>query len=57
MQIAEALAIIQNISVDYDSDLLATLTYMRDHLEDFTNQEARAYRIVFAGFAEMFAPV
>lgn len=55
MNIEQALEIIQDVANDLGERLLETLMYMADNLDDFSDNEVRAYRVVRRDFQKLFA--
>lgn len=55
MTTTEALDILQAIGTSFGTGLLEVMTYMRDNIDDFSLQEKRAFRIVFADMSRLFA--
>ncbi len=55
MNIEQALEIIQDVADDLGERLLETLMYMADNLDDFSDNEVRAYRVVRRDFQKLFA--
>lgn len=57
MDITRALEIVGNVQDNFGEGLLETLMYMQDNLDDFTDTEVRAYRVVIRDFRKLFATV
>lgn len=55
MNITQAINIIEDIQLDMGEYLLETLMYMQDNLDQFSDPQVRAFRLVMADFREMFA--
>ena len=55
MNITQALEIVQDIQADMGEGLLETLMYMQDNLDQFSETQVRAFRLVMADFRKMFA--
>ena len=55
MNIEQALDIIEEVQYDLGYGLLETLMYMADNLDDFSDNEVRAYRVVRRDFQKLFA--
>ena len=53
----QAMDRIAEIAVDNGEGMLETLQYMNDNLDQFSDQDRLAFRIVFAGFQKLFARV
>lgn len=50
----QALDIIEEIQQEFDQGLLETLIYMQSNLEDFSDREREAYRVVFRNMRKLF---
>ena len=58
MNFEQAIEIVQDYQQDWAlPGLLETLMQMRDSLEDLTDRQVRAYRVVFRDMSKLFAPV
>ena len=58
MNFEQAIEIVQDYQQDWAlPGLLETLMQMRDSLEDLTDRQVRAYRVVFQDMSRLFAPV
>lgn len=58
MNFEQAIEIVQDYQQDWAlPGLLETLMQMRDSLEDLTDRQVRAYRVVFRDMSRLFAPV
>ena len=58
MNFEQALDIVEQYQQDWAlPGLLETLMQMQNSLEDLTDRECRAYRVVFNNMARLFAPV
>ena len=58
MNFEQAIEIVQDYQQDWAvAGLLETLMQMRDSLEDLTDRQVRAYRVVFRDMCKLFAPV
>ena len=55
MNITQALEIVQDIQADMGEGLLETLMYMQDNLDQFSETQVRAFRLVMIDFRKMFA--
>lgn len=55
MNRTEALVVVEAIQTEMGEGLLEVLQYMQDNLDQFTAHQRVAFRIVMAGFQEMFA--
>lgn len=55
MNIATALEIIAEIQDEMGEDLLETLLYVSENLDQFNDHRQEAFRVAFAGFRELFA--
>ena len=57
MNFEQAIEIVQDYQQDWAlSGLLETLEQMQDNIDELTDRQVRAYRVVFAGMAKLFAP-
>ncbi len=57
MNFEQALEVVQNYQQDWTlPGLLEALEQMQDSLDDLTERECRAYRVVFREMAKLFAP-
>ncbi len=57
MNFEQALEVEQNYQQDWAlPGLLEALEQMQDSLDDLTERECRAYRVVFREMAKLFAP-
>ena len=57
MTLAQACSTIETLSSDHGyRSILDLLMYMGDNLDDFTENEARAYRMFMKAGRQMFAP-
>lgn len=54
MQFTEALEVIQDVQNDFGEGLLETLMYMQSNLDDFSDKQVRAYRVVFNEMRKLF---
>lgn len=55
MNITQALEIVQDIQADMGEGLLETLMYMQDNLDQFSDNQVRAFRLAMADFRKLFA--
>ena len=55
MNIQQALYIIEDIQADMCEGLLETLMYMQDNLDQFSETQVRAFRLVMIDFRKLFA--
>lgn len=55
MDIKQALEIIEDVKDSFGEGLLETLEYMSDNLDDFSDREVVAYRVVMRDFRKLFA--
>lgn len=53
MTTTEALHILQAIGTSFGTGLLEVVVYMRNNLEDFSQQEQRAFHVARVAFADM----
>lgn len=57
MTLAQACCTIETLAYDYGyKSILDLLVYMGDNLDDFTENEVRAYRMFMHAGRKMFAP-
>jgi hypothetical protein len=57
MNFEQALDVVEQYQADWAlPGLLETLMQMGDNLDDLTDRECRAYRVVFRDMARLFAP-
>jgi len=56
MTFTEAMVHISEIKERSGDGLLETLQYMQDNLDEFTNIEQRAFRVVMNDFRKMLTP-
>lgn len=54
MDIKEALNRIEEIRENFGEGLLETLMYMGENLDDFPEEDVRAYRIAMRDFRKLF---
>ena len=58
MNFEQAIEIVQDYQQDWAlPGLLETLEQMQDSLNDLTDRECRAFRVVFREMSKLFAPV
>lgn len=58
MNFEQAIEIVQDYQQDWAlPGLLETLMQMQNSLDDLTDQQARAFRVVFGQMSKLFAPV
>ena len=55
MNIEQALEIVQDVAADLGEPLLETLMYMQGNIEDFSENEVRAFRVTMRDFQKLFA--
>lgn len=55
MNFTQAIEILNDVGDDFGHGLLDVLTYMQDHLDDFTLEQVRAFRVVFREMSKLFA--
>jgi len=55
MNFDQAISDLNNIQDDFGTGLLEVLEYMRDNLDDFSENEVRAFRVVFREMSKLFA--
>ncbi len=57
MNFDQAVEIVEQYQQDWAlPGLLETLMQMQDNLDDLTERECRAFRVVFNGMSRLFAP-
>jgi hypothetical protein len=57
MNFEQAMQVVQQYRQDWAiTGLLETLTQMQESIDDLTDQESRAYRVVFREMGKLFAP-
>ena len=54
MNFTDAIEIVQDVQSDMGEGLLETLTYMSDNLDQFTDHQVRAFRVVFNEMRKLF---
>ena len=54
MDFEQALDIIEDVQYEHGEGLLETLMYMQSNLDDFTDKQVRAYRVVFNNMRKLF---
>lgn len=58
MNFEQAIEIVQDYQQDWAlPGLLETLEQMQDSIDELTDRQARAYRVVFRDMSKLFAPV
>jgi hypothetical protein len=58
MNFEQAMQVVQQYKQDWAlPGLLETLEQMKDSVDELTDQERRAFRVVFNSMAKLFAPV
>jgi hypothetical protein len=55
MDIKQALEVIEDVAEDQGEPMLETLIYMQSNLDDFSESEVKAFRIVMRDFQKLFA--
>lgn len=56
MNFTQAMDIICAIKETFGEGLLETLQYMQDNLDDFSDNERQAFRVVMRDFRKLLAP-
>ena len=56
MNFTQAMVIISDLREDMGEGLLETLQYMQDNLDDFSDNEQRAFRTVMRDFRALLTP-
>lgn len=57
MNFTQAMVIISEIKESFGEGLLETLQYMQDNLDDFSDEQVRAFRVVMCDFRKLLTPV
>ncbi len=57
MNFTQAMVIISDIKESFGEGLLETLQYMQDNLDDFSDEQVRAFRVVMRDFRKLLTPV
>lgn len=56
MNFTQAMVIISDIKESFGEGLLETLQYMQDNLDDFDDNQVRAFRVVMRDFRALLTP-
>lgn len=56
MNFTQAMVIISDIKESFGEGLLETLQYMQDNLDDFSDEQVRAFRVVMRDFRALLTP-
>lgn len=56
MNFTQAMVIISEIKESFGEGLLETLQYMQDNLDDFDDNQVRAFRVVMRDFRALLTP-
>ena len=56
MNFTQAMVIISDIKESFGEGLLETLQYMQDNLDDFSDNEKQAFRVVMRDFRKLLTP-
>jgi hypothetical protein len=56
MNFTQAMVVISEIKENFGEGLLETLQYMQDNLDDFSDNEQRAFRVVMNDFRALLTP-
>ena len=56
MNFTQAMVIISDIKESFGEGLLETLQYMQDNLDDFDDNQIRAFRVVMRDFRALLTP-
>ena len=56
MNFTQAMVVISEIKENFGEGLLETLQYMQDNLDDFSDNEQRAFRVVMRDFRALLTP-
>lgn len=54
MNFEQALSIVQDVQDEFGEGLLETLMYMQSNLDDFSDRQRAAYRVVFSNMRKLF---
>ena len=57
MNFTQAMVIISDIQESFGEGLVETLQYMQDNLDDFSDEQVRAFRVVMNDFRKLLTPV
>ena len=57
MNFTQAMVVISDLREDMGEGLLETLQYMQDNLDDFSDEQVRAFRVVMNDFRKLLTPV
>jgi hypothetical protein len=55
MDISKALNVLEDVAADHGVGMLDLLQYMTDNLDDFSEEDVKAYRIAMRDFRKLFA--
>jgi hypothetical protein len=56
MNFTQAMVVICDIKETFGEGLLETLQYMQDNLDDFSDNEKQAFRVVMRDFRKLLTP-
>lgn len=56
MNFTQAMVVISDLREDMGEGLLETLQYMQDNLDDFSDEQVRAFRVVMCDFRKLLTP-
>ena len=56
MNFTQAMVIISVVKESFGEGLLETLQYMQDNLDDFSDNEQQAFRVVLRDFRKLLTP-
>ena len=56
MNFTQAMVVISDLREDMGEGLLETLQYMQDNLDDFSDEQVRAFRVVMNDFRKLLTP-
>jgi len=56
MNFTQAMVVICAIKETFGEGLLETLQYMQDNLDDFSDEQVRAFRVVMCDFRKLLTP-
>ena len=57
MNFTQAMVVISDLREDMGEGLLETLQYMQDNLDDFSDEQVRAFRVVMNDFRKLLTAV
>ncbi len=54
MKFEDALEVVQDVQTDMGEGLLETMTYMQNNLDQFTDKQVRAFKVVYNEMRKLF---